>query len=192
MSVDADARPEACPPSPSFQQSLDELVADVEFLVDRTRAVQDEDLPSYDAVPRDLIRESVRMNLVAVRDALLSHRVRLTQRDITNLDNRLLIRGKLGLQIQDIVQGSRTSIGVIQKRFVEIATANGVPLEEILDATGKLWTLGDAIAVHLAVSWQHMSLRPPEVVLGWLLRFMRGLLGSSVGGGLLGGWRGWR
>ncbi len=39
---------------------------------------------------------------------------------------------------------------------------------------------------------QPRSLRPPEVVLGWLLRFMRGLLGSSVGGGLLGGWRGWR
>lgn len=180
MSADADAAAGVCLLSPSFQRSLDELLANVDFLVDRTRAVQDEDLPAYDAVPRDLIHESVCMNLMAVRDALLSGRVRLTQRDIATLDNRLVIRGKLGLQIQDIVQGSRTSIGVIQKRFVEIATANGVPLEEILDATGKLWTLGDAIAVHLAVSWQHMSVDHAVREAHRRTEFLRDVLSASL------------
>lgn len=165
--------------SSAFRRSVDELIRDVETLTDRTQSVQNKDMPAYGGVPRTALRASVKMNLEAVRDALLGAG-KLGERDLKSLESRMAQRVGQGVPIQDMIQGSRTSMSIIHDRFIEIATSHGVLADELLDASRRLWALGDALSSHIAIV--HQRSRVDDAVRESHLRseFLRDLLADAL------------
>ncbi len=128
--------------SSAFLESVAALADDVSLVVDRTLARA---RPGYDVVPRSAFEASARMNIDAVCDSLLAGYPIVTERDVEALAVRVDERIAQGIRVQDQMEGLRVSIGVLQERFTEIATARGVEATELLRSTQILWGLSDAL-----------------------------------------------
>lgn len=128
--------------SKAFLESVVALAEDVSLVVDRTVSRA---RPGYEIVPRSAFEASARMNLDAVCDSLLAGYPIVTERDVEALAVRVDERIGQGIRVQEQLQGLRVSIGVLQERFIEIATARGVEPTELLRSTQILWGLSDAL-----------------------------------------------
>lgn len=141
--------------SKAFLESVVALAEDVNVVVDRTLSRA---RPGYEIVPRSAFEASARMNLDAVCDSLLAGYPIVTERDVEALAVRVDERIGQGIRVQELLQGLRVSIGVLQQRFVEIATARGVEPTELLRSTQILWGLSDALTDTVTELFQRQRL----------------------------------
>lgn len=168
-------------PSLALHRSIDLLMGDVDSLTDRTQTVQNKSMWAYERVPREAVRASVQMNLETVRDFLLGS-ARLGERDFKSLESRMAQRVGQGVPIQDMIQGARTSIRIIDDRLTEIASAQGVTAGELLDATRLLWDLGDGLSAHLADLHQRTRIDDAVRESHRRSEFVRALLADELNG----------
>lgn len=167
--------------SSAFLESVAALAQDVSLVVDRTlnRA-----RPGYDIVPRSAFEASARMNIDAVCDSLLAGYPIVTERDVEALAVRVDERLAQGIRVQDQMEGLRVSIGVLQERFVEIATARGVEATELLRSTQILWGLSDALTDTVTELFQRRrvsdALQDSHLRSAFLRELLTGQLSSSA------------
>ncbi|QJY48865.1 PucR family transcriptional regulator [Pseudonocardia broussonetiae] len=141
--------------SQGFRDSVEALAADVDTIVDRSLT---RNQASYALVPRSAVEVSARMNLDVVCDSLLAGRPVVVERDVEALAVRIDERVGQGLRVQDAMQGLRTSLGIMQERFVEIATERAVSPVELLGSTQILWALSDALTDRVGELFQRRSI----------------------------------
>lgn len=137
---------------------IEELAGDVEELYRRTRAKLDVDLPSYQAVDADSLRASVQRNLAAACHALNADTWDPSPADQIAMEQTVLLRIEQGLPVEDVIQGYRVSIGVIQSHFVEIATGMRLDSERILHGARLLWALSDRLTARAAIAYQRLGM----------------------------------
>ncbi|MGK3209259.1 PucR family transcriptional regulator [Amycolatopsis sp. MEPSY49] len=142
----------------SFRDAVARLMDDVGELVARTVENGDEQRPPYAVVPRSAIEVSVRMNLETVRNSLLAGSPVVDDRDVEALTIRVDERLGQGLGVEDGIQGWRKSISVIQERFLEIATEQGVDAVASLNAVRVLWQLSDLMTNQMAALFRSRQL----------------------------------
>ncbi|MDF2707633.1 MAG: PucR family transcriptional regulator [Nonomuraea muscovyensis] len=133
----------------AFDLAVRRLAGDGDLLLERTLVLLGE-LASYAPIPSAALAESARRNLDTAVRALRSGRElspeELPESGITRE------RARQGVPIEDMLWGYRANIGVIQRRFIEIAFTEGVAPELMLDGSRLLWSLGDAFT-HQVMRW---------------------------------------
>lgn len=164
---------------------IEELARDVEELYERTRAKLDVDLPSYQAVDAASLRASVQRNLDAACHALNADTWDPSPADRIAMEQTVLLRIEQGLPVEDVIQGYRVSIGVIQSHFVKIATGMRLDSEHILHGARLLWALSDRLTARAAIAYQRLGMDNALREAHLRSEFLRNLLTGRLDSGEL-------
>lgn len=136
----------------------DQLQAELPDLAERTSELVLGRLTSYAQVEAGDIHISVQRNLAMSLRSLDVGRGP-TPDQMYGAEQTCRERFVAGVTIEHLILAFRSSIGLIHQRFVELAMAEHVPTEAILNSSTILWEVGDAFTVRAAQAYEELQVR---------------------------------
>lgn len=136
---------------------MSRLSACLEELADRTCERIYADLDSYARIEPAALAAAVARNLGTALDAL-----RVGQApDPSQLDGAAQTaseRYASGVPVEEIVRGFRISIALIHELFLDIAVSEGLPVEQTLNGSRVVWSVGDAFTTRIITKYHELAL----------------------------------
>jgi putative transposase len=141
----------------ALSRTVEKLLEDVELVVTSTVGLIREELRSYGNVPDSELGASIQRNLDraagGVRSGTAPAPAEMEEAEIVTHE-----RAREGVPVEDIMRAYRISIGVIQERFVELASEERVPPDIVLVGARLLWSVGDAFTTRVALAYRQISI----------------------------------
>jgi hypothetical protein len=145
------------PPDPIVEVTV-RLEAEQAELGRRAAAAIFSTMPSYAGVDEPSVHASVAKNIARAIATLVSRRVPEAgdgaEAAVTTSE-----RLRQGVPIADIIRGYRVSLRVIHDRFIELASAKGMPADRILEYSNLLWDVGDWFTAGAAAEYRNHEVR---------------------------------
>jgi putative transposase len=160
-------------------RTIERLAADSAGQIERSISLIYRELPSYTAVPVSSLQASVQRNLNIALRALRSG-VEPAPADLPEAEITVRERAKQGVPIEDMMRAYRINFGVIQSRFLDLASAAGVPPQVVLDQARLLWEVSDAFTTRVALVYQELSVESALHDAHRRSDFVRALLAGTV------------
>ncbi|KQU47214.1 hypothetical protein ASG84_08885 [Rhodococcus sp. Leaf278] len=135
---------------------LARLASDVPEVIRRTVG-QVRELGTYDALSASELAEAIGRNVTDAVETLqanqLPSRHRLTELAETVVRRRIA----QGIPVEDMMRTYRSSLAVINDRFIELAMEADIDPREALRSSRLLWSLSDAFMTCVALEYQRLS-----------------------------------
>lgn len=120
-------------------------------------------IPSYDALPDDVLLRGHRRNLAVVVRSVRERKVLATQ-EIPEADSATRERIAQGLKIEDLMAAFRISFASFQEEVVHLSADTGTDARAVLHLTSMLWQLGDIFSARVAhIYREHDVVRAVEI-----------------------------
>lgn len=160
---------------------LRSLEHDESGLESAIRRIRDE-FPAYGPVSDEQLTASARRNQRIASRTLQAGEVPSADA-IWEAEMGVAERLEAGVPIEDIMGGFRVSMSLIQDRLVALAAEHGVSSQKVVELTGLLWQLSDAMSARSAVAYRQQGLALAVAEQrrrdAWLLALLTGGMDST-------------
>jgi putative transposase len=158
---------------------LEELIERAPALGDEMERLIHDRFPSYGDVSPEELRASCRANVQLGVQVLLERR-QATSDEIATRSSIAVERALRGVGVEEMLSAWALTMGIIRDEFLRLALTRRAEPTSVLEATGLLWQLVDAITVQMAMVHREAAVslaRQDERQRG---QFLRQLLSGSV------------
>jgi hypothetical protein len=164
---------------PRFARTVEQLARELAPLTEQTISQIHRELPTYAGVPTSALQVSIQRNhgtaLRALRSGVEPTPDEVPEAEITGRE-----RARQGVPVEDMMRAYRINIGVVQRRFLELAALNDVLAELALDGARLLWSVSDAFTTRLALVYQELSVEDALHDAHRRSEFVRSLLAGEL------------
>lgn len=141
---------------PRLARAIERLAGDRVLLTERTTSQVYRELKTYQGVPTSSLQAAIQRNINTALRALRTG-VEPAPGELPEAEITVRERARQGVPVEDMMRAYRINIGVVQRRFLELAALSDVPAELVLEGARLLWSVSDAFTTRVAQVYQELS-----------------------------------
>lgn len=140
----------------AWEALLADLRADESILEETVQEIR-ATIPGYGKVPSASLRASARRNIaLSIRTIRIG--LRPTPGDVPEAEALAVERYGQGVPLGSVLAGFRVCMAVIHHRLLKKAPQAGIPVEQVLESSTFLWTLGDVFSTRAVTVYRDQEI----------------------------------